>query len=117
MRTPIAYALAHPQRMTTSGKTLDWRALKSLDFETPDTERFPALTLAYECLAAGQNACIAFNAANEVAVADFLARKIRFGDIIPTIRKGLNAIEKTNLSTLDDIISYDAAIRQKVARS
>ncbi len=117
MRTPIAYALANPQRMTTSGKTLDWRALKSLDFETPDTERFPALTLAYECLAAGQNACIAFNAANEVAVADFLARKIRFGDIIPTIRKGLSELEKAPLSSLDDIIAFDTAIRRKVART
>lgn len=117
MRTPIAYALAHPHRMTTSGKTLDWRALKSLDFETPDTERFPALTLAYECLAAGQNACIAFNAANEVAVADFLARKIRFGDIIPTIRKGLSELEKAPLSSLDDIIAFDTAIRRKVART
>lgn len=117
MRTPIAYALAHPERMTTSGKTLDWRELKTLTFESPDTHRFPAIALAYDSLAAGQAACIAFNAANEIAVADFLARKIRFGDIIPTIRKGMETLNTAPLTSLDDIIAFDAEIRRKVGRA
>lgn len=115
MRTPIAYALAYPQRMETTGKTLDWKNFSKLDFEQPDTGRFPSLRLAYECLGTGQSACIAFNAANEIAVEKFLNQEIRFGDIIKTVEHGLSLVPQTTPHTLDDILALDQDIRKAVS--
>lgn len=107
MRTPIAYALAWPNRMTTTGQTLDWSKLMTLTFTPPDTVKFPALRLAYECLAAGPAACIAFNRANEIAVANFLKDQITFGDILPFIDKALSLAAHKNISSLDDVFAFD----------
>ncbi len=115
MCTPIAYALAWPERMRTPGKTLDFSAGSEMSFQKPDLDQFPALTLAYKCLDLGQDACIVMNAANEVAVALFLDRRIRFGDIIPLVSYAIDThkTDKT-LKTIDDIIEWDTIVRDKV---
>ncbi len=81
MRTPIAHALAWPERIESGVAPLDFGALAGLHFESPDPERFPALRLAFEALASGGAMPLVMNAANEVAVAEFLARRIGFMDI------------------------------------
>ncbi|MFW6021480.1 MAG: 1-deoxy-D-xylulose-5-phosphate reductoisomerase [Guyparkeria sp.] len=81
MRTPIAHALAWPERIESGVAPLDFGALAGLHFESPDPQRFPALRLAFEALAAGGAMPLVMNAANEVAVAEFLDRRIGFMDI------------------------------------
>ncbi|MDA0656574.1 MAG: 1-deoxy-D-xylulose-5-phosphate reductoisomerase, partial [Proteobacteria bacterium] len=81
MRTPIAYALGYPDRVTTPCDRLDWSECLTLTFESPDPERFPALRIAREVLRAGGSAPIVMNAANEIAVANFLDGGIGFLDI------------------------------------
>ncbi len=85
MRTPIAYALAWPQRIASGSAPLDFMKLSALTFEAPDLARFPCLALAYAALRAGGAATIALNAANEIAVAAFLAQRIRFTDIAAVV--------------------------------
>ena len=114
MRTPIAYALAYPERMATTGKTLDWTALSKLEFEQPDTTRFPSVKMAYDALNAGQAACIGFNAANEIAVEKFLKKEISFGQIIPIVEKGLTVAQGKTVSTLEDLIALDIETRKVV---
>lgn len=112
MRTPIAYALAYPNRMETTGKTIDWAALKQLDFEAPDHVKFPALRIAYSCIALGGAACIALNAANEAAVDQYLSGKIAFGRIIPWIEEAINlAIDQPVPATIQEVIELDQMIR------
>lgn len=81
MRVPIASAFAWPERIATRCERLDLAQVSRLDFETPDTDRFPALNLARDAMKAGDVACTALNAANEVAVEAFLAGRIGFLDI------------------------------------
>ncbi len=114
MRTPIAYALAYPERMATTGKTLDWSSLSKLEFEQPDTTRFPSIRMAYDALDAGQSACIGFNAANEIAVEKFLKKEISFGQIIPIVEKGLTFAQGKTVPTLEDIIALDIETREAV---
>jgi 1-deoxy-D-xylulose-5-phosphate reductoisomerase len=115
MRTPIANALGWPDRIATSGLRLDLSTLKRLDFEPLDAERFPAVDLAYQCLGAGQAACVTFNAANEIAVQAFLDSKIGFLDIIRTVNVMLDKIQKVDLSGLADILSLDQSVRRSTA--
>ena len=89
MRMPIAHALAWPERMATPAQRLDLAAIGRLDFEAPDLERFPALRLAREALEAGGAAPVVLNAANEVAVASFLAGGLRFLDIAAFVERAL----------------------------
>ena len=116
MRTPIASALAWPQRMATSGARLDLTQLKRLDFEPMDYERFPLLAVAYDCLKAGQAASLTFNAANEVAVAAFLSERIGFAGIKDVISEALSgveaAVENIQLQSLEDILLLDHTVRQ-----
>lgn len=111
MRTPIAYALAWPDRMATTGATLDWTKLHTLAFEQPDFNKFPALKLAYDCLKAGPAHQIAFNAANEAAVAAFLAGTISFGDIMRHVLHVADSVTAQPLATLDDITALDNQVR------
>lgn len=113
MKTPIACALAWPQRMPTSGARLDLMQLKRLDFEPLDRDRFPLLPLAYDCLKAGQTSCLTLNAANEVAVAAFLSGRIGFGDIYDVIVAALDQVEKQSLQKLEDILLLDHTVRHK----
>ncbi len=111
MCTPIAFALGWPKRIATPGRRLDLKALTTLRFEMPDPERFPALRMAYEVLRAGPAACIAFNAANEVAVEAFLTGKTSFLSIIDIVGR---AVEKTgdgSLETLEEVIHLDHTVR------
>ncbi|MEK7802077.1 MAG: 1-deoxy-D-xylulose-5-phosphate reductoisomerase, partial [Pseudomonadota bacterium] len=113
MRTPIAYALAYPARMTTTGKTLDWTTLSTMSFEKPDLEKFPALRLAYDCLNASPAQTIALNAANEMAVAAFLKEQISFAAITAHVEKIVANTPSLTPSSLEDILSIDAQARSQ----
>jgi len=114
MRTPIAYALAYPERMQTTGNTLDWNTLSNLTFEKPDLTKFRAIQLAYDCLKAGAAHQIAFNAANEIAVAKFLNHQIRFGQILTLVERGLALTPDATPKTLGDILAIDEEVRRKL---
>lgn len=114
MRTPIAYALAWPNRMATTGQRLDWSRLGRLDFMPPDFVRFPALRLAYEALRQGSSACVTLNAANEAAVELFLGGRIGFGDISRLIEKALEWPVPRDVQTLDEILALDRDVRTRV---
>jgi 1-deoxy-D-xylulose-5-phosphate reductoisomerase len=92
MRTPIAHCLAYPDRIASGVRPPDLAALGRLTFERADLARFPALSLAIEALRSGGGAPTALNAANEIAVAAFLSRRIGFGDIAPLVGKTLAAM-------------------------
>ncbi len=92
MRTPIAHCLAYPDRIASGVRPPDLAALGRLTFERADLARFPALSLAIEALRSGGGAPTALNAANEIAVAAFLSRRISFGEIAPLVGKTLAAM-------------------------
>jgi 1-deoxy-D-xylulose-5-phosphate reductoisomerase len=112
MHIPIAHALGWPERLTTSAKRLDLTSLAKLEFGLPDIVRFPALRVAREVLAAGGAAPAIMNAANEVAVAAFLARRIGFLDIVSMVEAVLDRLGAPPAEDLDSIIAFDAAARQ-----
>jgi 1-deoxy-D-xylulose-5-phosphate reductoisomerase len=112
MHIPIAHALGWPERLTTTAKRLDLTSLTKLEFTLPDMVRFPALRLAREVLAAGGAAPAIMNAANEVAVAAFLARRIGFLEIVRTVEAVLDRLGAPPANDLDSIIAFDAAARQ-----
>ena len=97
MRTPIAYALAWPDRIATPTKRLDLAAVGKLTFELPDERRFPALRVARQVLMRGGGAPTVLNAANETAVHAFLEGRIGFLDIVETVEGTLAAIPADNL--------------------
>jgi 1-deoxy-D-xylulose-5-phosphate reductoisomerase len=113
MRIPIASALAWPDRMPTPAERLDLARIGSLQFEQPDTRRFPALRLAREALDDGRGAPIVLNAANEVAVAAFLDRRIGFGDIARTVEQALEAIKAPAPASIAEVIDIDREVREK----
>lgn len=112
MRTPIAHALAWPERMTTPGETIDVTQLSSLEFEEADRTRFGALAMAYECLERGQAACLTMNTANEVAVDAFLQREIAFPDILACVRYAIDNQPDINLDTVDSVVRAHEAVRE-----
>jgi 1-deoxy-D-xylulose-5-phosphate reductoisomerase len=112
MHIPIAHALGWPERLTTGSRRLDLAAAARLDFSPPDTVRFPALRDAREVLAAGGGAPAIMNAANEVAVAAFLGRRIGFLDIVGMVEAVLARLGAPPAPDLDTIIALDAAARQ-----
>lgn len=120
MRTPIALALSYPARMSAPTPPLDLVKLGTLTFEAPDLERFPALRLAREALERGGAAPAVFNAANEIAVAAFLAGRIGFLDIATTVATSLDRAERDSLfrapRSLADVLAVDEAARA-VARN
>jgi 1-deoxy-D-xylulose-5-phosphate reductoisomerase len=116
MRTPIAYALAWPDRITAPTKRLDLAAIGNLTFEPPDEQRFPALRVAREALAQGGGAPTVLNAANETAVHAFLEGRIGFLDIVDTVERTLAAVPADNLETLADVHRYDRAARDVAAQ-
>lgn len=115
MRTPIAYALAYPQRMTTPGKRLDLAAVASLTFEAPDPERFPALRIARSALQEGGGAPTSLNAANEVAVQAFLSRHIGFLDIARVVEHTVDQLAGSKIGVMDDIMALDGQARRIAA--
>lgn len=115
MRTPIANALAHPERIDAGVASLDLPAIGTLAFERPDFERFPALRLAYEVLAAGGTASAIFNAANEAAVDAFLHRGLPFLAITDVIEAVLARIGARDARNLGDVLDADRAARALAA--
>ena len=113
MRTPIAYALAWPERMETSGAKLDWQMIKNLEFYQPDFEQFPALKMAYNCLQAEPSSFVILNAANEIAVDAFLKRMIGFNDILRVSKGMLESIASQELNNFDDVIFFDKSVREQ----
>jgi 1-deoxy-D-xylulose-5-phosphate reductoisomerase len=111
MRTPIAYALGYPERLQSGVGSLDLFKIGQLDFEAPDTNKFPCLRLAYEALKLGGNAAAILNAANEIAVEAFIQKKIKFTDIPRLIEFVLNKSIIKEVSDLNMLIDTDAAAR------
>jgi 1-deoxy-D-xylulose-5-phosphate reductoisomerase len=112
MRTPIAQALALPDRIDSGVPPLELAKLAGLAFEEPDTTRFPALPLAYEALAAGGTAPAILNAANEVAVAAFLDGAIRFTDIAAVCASTLARVPARPSASFDDALAADGEARR-----
>ena len=113
MRIPIAYALAWPERMPTPARRLDLTAIARLDFEAPDHERFPALRLAREAMRTGGAAPIVLNAANEIAVASFLAGDLRFRDIAGLVADALNEANFDAPRDIGDVMEIDRVTRER----
>jgi 1-deoxy-D-xylulose-5-phosphate reductoisomerase len=113
MRTPIAYALGWPKRIAAPADRLDFGKVKQLTFEAPDDVRFPALRIARQALRAGGGASSVLNAANEVAVAAFLARKIRFTDIAAIAEQVLSELPGGQIERLDQVLALDAEARRR----
>ena len=114
-RTPIQQALCDPERFDGPSRKLDFTSLRSLDFEPVDTERFPAILLAHRVIEAGGDAGAVFNAANEVAVEAFLARRIPFLAIPEIVRETLDAEPVCPITSLDDVLAADRRARVRAA--
>ena len=112
MRTPIAYCLGLPERIASGVPPLDFATLSALTFETPDYRRFPCLELAYQAMQAGGGVPCVLNAANEIAVAAFLAGRIRFTDIAHTVRHCLEQDFSGSHHSLEGLLDLDAAARR-----
>jgi 1-deoxy-D-xylulose-5-phosphate reductoisomerase len=111
MRTPIAHALGCPERIESGVAPLDIFAIGQLNFERPDTGRFPCLRLAFEALEQGGTAPAVLNAANEIAVQAFLAGNLSFMDIPRMIETTLSEVGSAAVNVLDDVVSADAKAR------
>jgi len=117
MRTPISHALGWPRRIASPARSLDFIELTQLTFEKPDFARFPCLQLAKVCLQAGGAAPTILNAANEIAVEQFLARRIGFLGIARIVEQTLDALGRVTNGrapgTLDEVLELDGAARAK----
>jgi 1-deoxy-D-xylulose-5-phosphate reductoisomerase len=112
MRLPILYALAYPERPAAPQLSFDLAGLTQLDFAQPDLARFPCLRLAYEAAESGPAACIALNAADEIAVAAFLEGRILFTGIARTIEDVLALTPPHSPASIEDVLAADRAARQ-----
>ena len=115
MRTPIAQALAFPERIEAGVSSLDLFTTGSLTFEAPDFERFPALRLAYQALDENGTAPTILNAANEVAVAAFLERRLSFLHITAVIEETMQGIAATSMRSVEDVVAADRTARLRAA--
>ena len=111
MRTPIAHALAYPERIVSGVAPLDLTAWSALQFHKPDVERFPCLALAFDALRAGGTAPALLNAANEVAVQAFLDRRIGFRDIDRVVRRVMDENPHGAASSIEAVMAQDARAR------
>jgi 1-deoxy-D-xylulose-5-phosphate reductoisomerase len=114
MRVPIQYALTYPERATShsDGCRLDWATLRRLDFEKVSRRRFPCLRLAREALRMGGALPCALNAADEVAVAAFLERRLPFPGIAQVIESVLERMPRAALGGIADVLAADAEARR-----
>lgn len=112
MRVPIAYCLGWPRRLAVANTRLDLATIGRLDFRAPDPQRFPALRLARQALAAGGSRPITLNAANEVAVAAFIAGRLRFLDIVAVVGDVLARLPGDEPDSIDDIVQHDGDARR-----
>ena len=111
MRIPIAYAMAWPERIATPAARLDLAAIGRLEFEAPDLDRFPCLALAWEALRAGGSAPCILNAANEIAVAAFIAGQVGLLDIDAIVAATLARMASGPVGSLGEVLAVDAAAR------
>ena len=111
MRIPIAYALAWPERMATPAERLDLAAIRKLEFEQPDLERFPALRIARQALEQGGAAPTVLNAANEIAVGCFLGGRIGFMEIASLVEQALDQSTATAPASIDEVVALDRTTR------
>jgi 1-deoxy-D-xylulose-5-phosphate reductoisomerase len=112
MRMPIRYALTYPERVASNQIALDWKKLKRLDFARPSSRRFPCLRLAREALKKGGALPCALNAADEIAVAAFLERRLSFPGIAEVIEKVLERMPRTRFENMSDVLASDAEARR-----
>ena len=115
MRTPIAHALAWPERIASGVSRLDLAALGKLDFEAVDFARFPCLGLARSVAGGAQSLSIGLNAANEIAVQGFLDELIRFTDIPLIIEQVLEKTQASEAHTIEDVLEIDKEARMRAA--
>jgi len=111
MRTPIAYALAWPERIDSGVKRLNLTDIHKLEFYPPDLESFPGLGLAFQVLEAGGNAPVIFNAANEIAVEAFLQERIDFLQIPSVVSAALDVCESGKIDGLEAVLEFDRLAR------
>ncbi|MFM2097071.1 MAG: 1-deoxy-D-xylulose 5-phosphate reductoisomerase, partial [Planctomycetota bacterium] len=116
MKLPIQYALTYPDRCEGPAAKLDWSQSWNLQFEPPDRDRFPALNLGYEVARSGGTAGAVLNAANEAAVAGFLAGQLGFTEIVPACRSVLENHHFDPQPSLDDLLRIDRWAREEVSR-
>ncbi|MES2012674.1 MAG: 1-deoxy-D-xylulose-5-phosphate reductoisomerase [Pseudomonadota bacterium] len=116
MRTPIAYGLGYPERLTSGVSSLDLLKTARLDFVAPDMVRFPCLKMAYDALESGGTAPAILNAANEIAVEAFLAEKIGFMAIPEIIQSVLAKSTIEEVSSIEQLVAIDAIARQMAAQ-
>lgn len=116
MRVPIAYGLAWPGRITSGAQALDFRALATMTFAVPDDAHFPGLPLAWEVLNAPIGTTAVLNAANEVAVAAFLEKRIRFDQIHAVNRGTLDSVNVSEIRGIGDLLALDAQSRAVATR-
>ncbi|MEW8028650.1 MAG: 1-deoxy-D-xylulose-5-phosphate reductoisomerase [Candidatus Thiodiazotropha sp.] len=120
MRTPIAHALAWPQRIDSGVDSLNLFQVARLDFDQPDLQRYPCLKLAYQAIQSGGTASVILNAANEVAVEAFLAERLAFTDIAWVVDETLQRLSVENGDDLDTLLDIDRqgrAIAEQVAQN
>ena len=115
MRMPIQYALTYPERVASNQVALDWPKLRRLDFEKVSTRRFPCLRIAREAIKKGGALPCALNAADEVAVAAFLERRLGFRGIAEVIERVLERTPRMKFEKMDDVLAADAEAR-RIAR-
>ncbi len=115
MRTPLAYALGWPERITSGARRLDLKSAGPLTFEAADRTRFPCLQYAYSALEHGRGASVVLNAANEIAVQAFLDQRLRFTEIAPTIERMLDRYDPPPPSTIDDVLDIDHEARERAS--
>jgi 1-deoxy-D-xylulose-5-phosphate reductoisomerase len=116
MKLPIQYALTYPQRWESPAAKVDWREGLRLEFEPPDTQRFPAIELGHEVARMGGTAGAVLNAANEAAVAGFLEGQLRFTEIVPTCRAILEHHDYDPNPTLEQLLKLDAWAREEATK-
>jgi 1-deoxy-D-xylulose-5-phosphate reductoisomerase len=115
MRMPIQYALTYPERVASNGVVLDWGTLRRLDFERVSLRRFPCLGLAREALRQGGAQPCALNAADEVAVAAFLDRRLAFAGIARVIEAVLGRMPRVSVAAIEDVARADREARRLAA--
>jgi 1-deoxy-D-xylulose-5-phosphate reductoisomerase len=112
MRTPIAHALAWPERIEAGVRRLDLAQMNDLSFRVPDLQRFPCLGLAFQAMRRGDSAPATLNAANEVAVESFLQGRIGFDRIPQLVGEVMNRAAITPMNSLEDVLGEDRAARR-----
>ncbi|NBS11726.1 MAG: 1-deoxy-D-xylulose-5-phosphate reductoisomerase [Gammaproteobacteria bacterium] len=111
MRIPIAFSLGYPARLSIDAPRIQWQDLRTLEFESPRHEDFPAIELARASYAEGDDRPLVLNAANEIAVAAFLSGQIRFPEIMAITLECLNRLPRQPISVVDEMIVRDAEVR------